>query len=216
MLQPASHRDTRERLLRAAMEVFAQKGFEAATVREICQRAGANVAAVHYYFGDKRRLYAAIFDAVFDLLRARRTAFLPADAPAQERLRVYIRALFEEIFYCDGDEERCTQLSSIYLMEMARPTEVLDEVVAEHMRSDAEELYDIVAALMNADPRAQAVIDCAASVVGQVPYYYQAGPILERLHPERPPVTDRIDALTTHIHAFSLAGIRGIAVAAPS
>ena len=50
--------DTRERLLAAASRVFAEKGFEKATVREICQAAEvSNLAAVNYYFGDKERLY---------------------------------------------------------------------------------------------------------------------------------------------------------------
>ena len=122
--------DTRERLLQAATEVFAEHGFGRATIREICRRADANVAAVHYHFGDKKRLYAAIFETVFNLVRERRTNFLPSQAPPRERLRIYIRALFEAIFYCDGNAHRCTQHAAIYLMEMARPTEVLDRLVS--------------------------------------------------------------------------------------
>jgi AcrR family transcriptional regulator len=199
--------DTRERLLRAAMEVFAANGFEAATIREICRRANANVAAVHYHFGDKKRLYAAIFDAVFSLLRERRTSFLPSDAPPQERLRIYIRALFEEIFRCDGDTRRCTQLSAIYLMEMAHPTEVLDRVVSGHLRRDAEELYSIVGSLLGGSRPKDEVIDYSASVVGQILYYYHAEPIISRLHPHRPPVAQRIDDLVDHVWRFSLGGI---------
>jgi AcrR family transcriptional regulator len=205
--------DTRERLLQAAMAVFAEHGYEAATIREICRRAEANVAAVHYHFGDKRRLYAAIFDAVFALLRQRRRAFLPAEAPPAERLRIYIRALFEEIFHCDGDEQRCTQLSAIYLAEMARPTEVLDGIVAQYMRGDAEELYAIVAALLAARPQDPQVMDCAASVVGQILYYYHAEPLISRLHPDRPPVRQRLRELSEHVWRFSLGGILSRATA---
>jgi AcrR family transcriptional regulator len=199
---------TRERLLRSAIEVFAERGYEAATIREICRRAEANVAAVHYHFGDKKRLYTAIFDTVFSLLQERRTGFLPADAPAEDRLRVYIRALFEEIFYCDGDTERCIQLSAIYLAEMARPTEVLDGIVGRYIRRDAEELYAIVAALLGAQPSDELVIDCAASVIGQILYYYHARPIIRRLHPHRVPVEERLTSLSEHVWRFSLGGIR--------
>jgi AcrR family transcriptional regulator len=212
-LNPAHQADTRERLLKAAMEVFAEHGFEAATIREICRRANANVAAVHYHFGDKKRLYAAIFDTVFAMLRERRTSFLPGNAPPEERLRTYIRALFEEIFYCDGDARRCTQLSAIYLMEMAHPTEVLDRVVADHMRRDAEELYSIVGTLLGGTCGKDQVIDCSASVVGQILYYYHAEPIISRLHPNRPPVGQRLEDLVDHVWRFSLGGIsRGRAV----
>lgn len=202
-----SGQGTRERLLQAAFEVFAEHGYAAATIREICRRADANVAAVHYHFGDKRKLYEAIYGTLFETLRERRSAFLPPEAPAEQRLRVYIKALFEEIFCRGGDSDRQVQLSTIYLSEMARPTEVLDRIVSEHLEPDARELYRIVADLIGTDPDDESTIDCAASVVGQVLYYYHSGPIISRLHPQRPPVPERIDALVEQVWRFSLGGI---------
>ena len=43
---------TRDKLIEAAGHVFAERGYRAATIRDICRRAGANVAAVNYTFGD--------------------------------------------------------------------------------------------------------------------------------------------------------------------
>jgi len=51
---------TRERLLRAATRLFADGGYRGASVRDICNQAGANPGAVSYHFGGKRQLYRAV------------------------------------------------------------------------------------------------------------------------------------------------------------
>ena len=55
---------TKVRLIEAAGEEFAGKGFDATRIRTICDRAGANMAAVNYHFGDKEQLYVeTVLDA---------------------------------------------------------------------------------------------------------------------------------------------------------
>ncbi|MEC5159860.1 TetR/AcrR family transcriptional regulator, regulator of cefoperazone and chloramphenicol sensitivity [Janthinobacterium sp. CG_23.3] len=54
---------SRERLLMAAMRLFAERGFDKTPTREIALAAGANVAAISYYFGDKAGLYRAALSA---------------------------------------------------------------------------------------------------------------------------------------------------------
>ena len=48
---------TRDRIVLQAGPIFASKGFRAATVREICDKADVNLASINYYFGDKQKLY---------------------------------------------------------------------------------------------------------------------------------------------------------------
>ncbi|MGI5923223.1 MAG: TetR/AcrR family transcriptional regulator [Lentisphaerae bacterium] len=52
--------DVKERLLMAGLKVFAGKGYDGSTVREICEEAGSNIAAINYYFGDKAGFYGAV------------------------------------------------------------------------------------------------------------------------------------------------------------
>jgi AcrR family transcriptional regulator len=53
--------EARERLLGAALQLFAEKGFAKTSTRDIAQTAGVNIASIKYYFGDKAGLYRAVF-----------------------------------------------------------------------------------------------------------------------------------------------------------
>ena len=80
MLQPTSSTvreglegpETRARLLDAAEELFAERGYHAASVRDITSAAGSNLAAVNYHFGGKAELYRAVFVRRLAALRDRR------------------------------------------------------------------------------------------------------------------------------------------------
>src|SRR5215468_974469 len=89
---------TRQRVLEAAGEVFAEQGFKDATIREICKRAGANVAAVHYHFGDKEELYTAVFDYARSCAIAQFNGLMSPTLPAEERLRTLVRAVLRRFF----------------------------------------------------------------------------------------------------------------------
>ena len=85
-------RQTRLRLLNAACEVFAQKGYREAKVADICKQAGANVAAVNYYFGDKASLYKEAWQHAIEAMEES-IAAEPSAGSAEDHLREYIRAL---------------------------------------------------------------------------------------------------------------------------
>src|SRR6202163_4022049 len=98
---PRASDPTREKLLEVAERVFADHGYQAATVREICARAGANVAAVNYHFGDKLGLYTELL----------KTAAGASEVPAienalraptpEEALRRFLHAMFQQMTRAD-------------------------------------------------------------------------------------------------------------------
>ncbi len=199
--------DTRERLLRSAIQVFAERGYAGGTIRDICRRAQANLASVHYYFGDKQGLYVAIFDQVSGLFRERRARYLPSAAPAAARLRVYIQAALEEILGGKGGSGNSADLSAIYLAEMAHPTEVLDQIVALHIKPNNDELLNIVADLLELGTEDPLVSDAAASVSGQILRYFLARPLISRLNPDQQAPEERVGELVERLWHFSLGGI---------
>ena len=70
MTEAKSKTATRAAILDAAKKLFAAKGFGAATVRDICTEAGANIALVSRYFGSKSGLYAEVCRSLLDGLAA--------------------------------------------------------------------------------------------------------------------------------------------------
>ncbi|MFW6201535.1 MAG: TetR/AcrR family transcriptional regulator [Gemmatimonadota bacterium] len=69
---------TRDRLLDAAEELFAERGFDGTSIRAVTRRAGANPASVHYHFGGKEELLRAVFDRILTPVTRERLALLEA------------------------------------------------------------------------------------------------------------------------------------------
>jgi AcrR family transcriptional regulator len=87
---------TKDIILNAAGQVFAEKGFAEATSKEICSRAGVNAAAVNYYFGGKDALYKEVLRKANDqILSMQWLSAAAADekVPPEEKLRDLIRTV---------------------------------------------------------------------------------------------------------------------------
>jgi AcrR family transcriptional regulator len=200
--------DTRSALIEAAAEVFAEVGFHHARVRDICQRAGANVAAVNYHFGDKERLYAEVMRESF----TRVTAAYPldlgveADATAEERLRAFVRSYFLRIFACDGDSRH----SRMILREMVEPTAALDQLIQHVVHPTSRVLDGILKELLGPGVSEATVRMCGMSIIGQALFYIHCQPVIRRAFPDVRIGKAEIDRLAAHVTTFSLAGIRAM------
>ncbi|MBA2078471.1 MAG: TetR family transcriptional regulator [Rhodanobacter sp. 68-29] len=91
---------TKERILGAAETLFAQRGFDGASLRQLTSAAGVNLAAVNYHFGSKEKLVEQVFRRRLDALNAHRLAALDriADQPdtrLEDVLDAFIRPALE-------------------------------------------------------------------------------------------------------------------------
>jgi AcrR family transcriptional regulator len=93
--KPAAEKNdssTRQRLLEAAGHVFADRGFDRATGKEICKRAGVNTAAINYHFGGIENLYLAVLEEIRNRMAA--TDSVVAAIGAETGARNKLRAIF--------------------------------------------------------------------------------------------------------------------------
>jgi AcrR family transcriptional regulator len=192
---------TKDRLLDAAGQEFAEKGFEGATVRAICDRAHVNLAAVNYHFGDKEMLYEQA------VLQAHRCGGeMPPDSilslPPAEALRQYIHFFLSNVVALRGS----TWQRTLLLREMACPTRASDVMVREAIRPRFERLSGIIRRICpEADDRR--IHAMAFSVIGQCLHYKLTRAISERII--GPEAFARLDPeyLTDHITHFTLAAL---------
>lgn len=200
---------TESRLLEAAGEIFAEVGYRAATVRQICEKAGANIAAVNYHFGDKEGLYMAVLRSVPDAHAEKFPANrgLPPGATAQQRLAAYIESLLNRVF----DEGRPGWHTKIMAREMIEPTRALDTLVTDVALPVHQQLAAIVRKLLGSRATEDAVRLCTLSILSQCVYYHHARSVLSRLYPQQEYGSRDIAQLAHHITRFSQGALQHFA-----
>jgi TetR/AcrR family transcriptional regulator, regulator of cefoperazone and chloramphenicol sensitivity len=202
-------RETRERVLRAAAQLFADRGFKKVTVRDICRTARANVAAVNYHFGDKGALYREVLQRAIDIIRATSEAAREAGVgqPADERLRRYIQVSLCRVMK-DGS---ANWISRLINREIADPTPAFDALVELGVRPRIDDLSAIVADMLGCSLADERVPRCVASIHAQW-ILFVPNPIASRLRPKFQLRSGDVDRVAQHIVDFSLAGIRAVAL----
>jgi AcrR family transcriptional regulator len=196
---------TREKLLEAAGHVFAERGYYNVTIREICRRAGANVAAVNYTFGDKLGLYTEVLrQSVHSSQTASLAAELDAAATPEELLRKVIRARLVSL--CGG--ARPDWHFRIVMHEFSQPTPAMARVIEEGMRPIYNRVRKAVGKLIGLPANHEKTRLCNNSIMGQVLFYTFSRPVLARLQPELKLTPDQLERIADHITEFSLAYLK--------
>ncbi len=206
-------RETRERLLKAAAQAFADRGFKKVTVRDICRTARANVAAVNYHFGDKTGLYREVLQLAIETIRSTNDAARAAGEglPPEERLRQYLRVSLCRVMSAGS----ITWISRLVHRELSDPTPSLDTLVDQALRPRVDDLSAIVADILGCDGEDARVAQCVASIHAQW-LLFVPNPIASRVRTKLQLRGDDPMTLAEHITTFSLAGIRALARQTPA
>jgi AcrR family transcriptional regulator len=132
--------ERRERILAAAIDAFASRGYDAASVSQIAGAAGITKPVLYDHFPSKRRLFQDAVEGIRDELIARGAEVMARDAPLEERIRAAVDAFFAYV------EERPAAARVLLVTPRGEPelTEVSQRVQAEATAG--------IAALLAAEP----------------------------------------------------------------
>ena len=199
---PGGESDVRRRLLDAASEEFAEKGYEGATVRDIVARAHANLNSVNYYFGSKQELYVEVMRHQVALSEAAHPLLVrdppPGDDPAAA-LRAAVRRLVT--FLLDPH----SLLPRLYALELVNPSPAFESAGGNASHQSA--LTGAVRALLGADADPRLVARCVRTVYSQCAYFMFVRKVMPRVDPGFQPDARTIEEITDHITEFSLGGL---------
>jgi AcrR family transcriptional regulator len=203
--KPADSDPTRKKLLVVARRIFADRGYQAATIREISIAAGANVAAVNYHFGDKLGLYTEVVQQSMQTAKHEAVqSALDRSAPPEEILRDVIRTRVRNI--CRGD--RPNWHLRILAHELAQPTPALRQRIDKVGRPLANRLLELIGKMMGLPADDEKTRLCAVSIMGQMIVYEFADPLLKSVWPELKLTPDQVERIADHIADFSLSYIQ--------
>lgn len=126
--------DTRERILDAAEHLFAERGFDGTSIRDVTADAGVNLAAVHYHFGSKEDLLRAVLERVVLPANALRLEMMQAaySGPEDERVADLLRAfILPELRLARdlGDRGQC--ITRLIGRMFSEPNEVVHQLAAD-------------------------------------------------------------------------------------
>ena len=206
-----SNKGVRDRLLDAAEELFCERGFEGASIRDIAAAAECNIASVNYYFGGKEQLYQEVWRRHLIPMRDTRVASIEqvmSKNNGRPRLEELLRS-FADTFVGSMAEKSARQLSIL----MAR--EWIDRHLPANMFFD-DVIKPTMAAMHKALVKACPGLDeskiplVVMSIDGQLVQAAHIKTMFEQVSDSGLPIFDLAEAIE-HIVKFSAAGIRAYA-----
>ena len=193
----------RQRLLEAAGEIFAEKGFKGATVRDIIARAGANLAMVNYYFRDKERLYIEAVKHAACGEPAEPTLDWPHGTPPADKLADFIRFHVVRLLAADKPDWH----ARLIMRELTQPSAACTELVRDYIEPKSQILGGILQELLPPDTPRRQLFMTAFSIMGQILFYCTHKPIVMLLMGNADHPYQDTRALADHIVRFTMQGL---------
>ncbi len=203
-------KSTREKILDTAERLFAEKGFDGVSVREITSRAGCNVASVSYYFGSKKELYLTVFrERLAKRAKKVQASFWnqlrnPTNPSSEEIIRALARAFLKSPF---SERERVLH-HKLIAREVSRPSEAFEIFHSEVVAPFFDALLKLLKKHIKDTTSKEEQVLYVLSIIAQVMHFNLSRNMITSVTGKK--LDDSfLDRLIEHIVRFSLYGIKG-------
>lgn len=200
---------TRLQLLEAAGELFAERGVGHATGKEIAERAGANSAAVNYYFGGIDGLYAEVLieahHRLMDFEFLKRVAEAPG--PPVEKLNIFLEGMVCAILGPASSNWALRVLGR----EMLHPSDALQTLLEREVLPKKQIAIGFVSEILGLPANHPVVARCGLSIIGPIALLIVGSPSMLQYAAPQAAVADQVDAVVAHFQRFVMGGLSAIA-----
>jgi len=126
--------DYRDTIIATAIPLFAKKGLNGVSVRELAREAGVNLSMISYYFGGKEGLYAAVLKQQFAILD-KLDAIVQQDVDTLQKFELYVRAIVSRY-------RKNPYLLRFYTSELTNPTASFETIIKPAIKRVVQMLID--------------------------------------------------------------------------
>lgn len=201
---------TREHLLETAGQVFAEKGFAAATGKEICERAGANAAAVVYHFGGMDGLYTAVLHEARSRLVT--TEMLAAAVAGERDPKEKLESLIGLLVKTLAGPAPQTWAARVISREIVAPSKAFEEFSEKELQARTKILTGLLSELTGLPAEHPVVARGAVSLLSPfLMLLILSRRRLEHIFPAFHLRQDSVEEITQHMIQFVLAGLAAVA-----
>lgn len=156
--------NSKDKILKSAAKLFAQKGFDGVSIREICKDADVNICMVSYYFGGKQELYQGIIDDLIERQTEYANTFLdlnkhPSELTKHEQINLLMKISdkFVDFFYSNVSSDLITLL----LKEQQKENFIAKSPALDYLR-------ELVACILGKDANDRVIIFKTLFIISQV------------------------------------------------
>ena len=206
---------TKERILLAAAELFAQHGYHGTTHQMMSEKAKVNIAAINYHFGSKENLYLKVWGFLYEVAMEDYGDFINEGDPAEDKLRQFINWRVEAV----TDKGLKGYLCQIGRKEMNKPSPIHNELEKLYMQDKRTWFFSIISDIVGHELDPPSIAMIAFCIYSPLIHLIEVMNImessLERDSKEKfAAFWENKQNLADNIYKFALAGLKEVSVKA--